>query len=47
MDYNLLDRGANPKHVDRKLLYTSLEERIKYLHGFLNFNTGKPPGTSM
>lgn len=28
-------------HVDRKLLYTSLEERIKYLHSFLDFNSSK------
>ncbi|KAJ5130331.1 uncharacterized protein N7515_006370 [Penicillium bovifimosum] len=34
-------KGADfePKHVDRKLLYTSLEERIKYLHQFLDFNS--------
>ncbi|KAJ5773497.1 hypothetical protein N7457_008393 [Penicillium paradoxum] len=31
--------GSEPKHVDRKLLYTSLEERIKYLHDFLDFNS--------
>ncbi|KAJ5795391.1 uncharacterized protein N7518_003931 [Penicillium psychrosexuale] len=28
-----------PMHIDRKLLYTSLEERIKYLHSFLDFNS--------
>ncbi|KAJ5084643.1 hypothetical protein NUU61_009222 [Penicillium alfredii] len=38
MDYNL-GIGPEPKHVDRKLLYTSLEERIKYLHAFLDFNS--------
>ncbi|CAG8888243.1 unnamed protein product [Penicillium egyptiacum] len=31
--------AAEPMHVDRKLLYTSLEERIKYLHDFLDFNS--------
>ncbi|CAI7573431.1 unnamed protein product [Penicillium glandicola] len=38
-----MDYGAGspePIHVDRKLLYTSLEERIKYLHKFLDFNSG-------
>lgn len=34
--------AADPMHVDRKMLYTSLEERIKYLHHFLDFNSGKP-----
>ena len=34
--------AADPMHVDRKKLYTSLEERIKYLHSFLDFNSGKP-----
>ncbi|KAJ5294182.1 hypothetical protein PENANT_c028G09603 [Penicillium antarcticum] len=29
--------APEPKHVDRKLLYTNLEERIKYLHAFLDF----------
>lgn len=33
--------GPEPKHVDRKMLYVSLEERIKYLHDFLDFNAGK------
>ncbi|OQE79101.1 hypothetical protein PENNAL_c0053G06575 [Penicillium nalgiovense] len=31
--------AADPMHVDRKMLYTSLEERIKYLHHFLDFNS--------
>ncbi|KAJ5039558.1 hypothetical protein NUH16_009341 [Penicillium rubens] len=31
--------AADPMHVDRKMLYTSLEERIKYLHNFLDFNS--------
>ncbi|KAJ5960228.1 uncharacterized protein N7479_007378 [Penicillium vulpinum] len=30
---------VDPMHIDRKLLYTSLEERIKYLHSFLDFNS--------
>ncbi|KAJ5678857.1 hypothetical protein N7462_007101 [Penicillium macrosclerotiorum] len=38
-DYGLGDVGFQPKHVDRKLLYVSLEERIKYLHEFLDFNS--------
>jgi hypothetical protein len=38
-DYGL-GAGFEPKHVDRKSLYTSLEERIKYLHHFLDFNAG-------
>lgn len=39
MDYGM---GApEPKHVDRKSLYTNLEERIKYLHHFLDFNSSK------
>jgi hypothetical protein len=40
MDYGV-GSAPEPKHVDRKLLYTSLEERIKYLHHFLDFNSGK------
>ncbi|KAL5614274.1 hypothetical protein BROUX41_004384 [Berkeleyomyces rouxiae] len=27
------------KHIDRKSLYTSLEDRIAYLHDFLDFNS--------
>ncbi|KAJ5384734.1 hypothetical protein N7517_002645 [Penicillium concentricum] len=38
MDYSTAS-AAQPMHVDRKLLYTSLEERIKYLHHFLDFNS--------
>ncbi|KAJ5185178.1 hypothetical protein N7491_006951 [Penicillium cf. griseofulvum] len=38
MDYSTAS-AADPVHVDRKLLYTSLEERIKYLHNFLDFNS--------
>lgn len=43
-DYGL-GPGFEPKHIDRKSLYTSLEERIKYLHYFLDFNAGNyaPP----
>ncbi|KAJ5818441.1 hypothetical protein N7474_004032 [Penicillium riverlandense] len=33
----LLDEGFQPKHVDRKALYVNFEERIKYLHEFLEF----------
>ncbi|CAL5867605.1 uncharacterized protein PFLUO_LOCUS1824 [Penicillium psychrofluorescens] len=33
----LLDNGFQPKHVDRKALYVNFEERIKYLHDFLEF----------
>lgn len=33
--------GFEPKHIDRKSLYVSLEERIKYLHDFIDFNSGK------
>lgn len=40
MNYGL-GLGFEPKHIDRKSLYTSLEERIKYLHYFLDFNSGK------
>lgn len=40
MDYGLKS-ASEPMHVDRKLLYTSLEERIKYLHHFLDFNSSK------
>lgn len=32
--------GFEPKHIDRKSLYVSLEERIKYLHDFIDFNSG-------
>lgn len=46
MDYNLLDEGPKPQHVDRKSLYTNLEERIKYLHGVLDWNSGKPTSRS-
>lgn len=42
MDYGL-GPGFEPKHIDRKSLYTSLEERIKYLHYFLDFNSGEQP----
>lgn len=41
MDYGLDPGGFEPKHIDRKSLYTSLEERIKYLHHFLDFNAGE------
>jgi len=41
-DYGL-GVGFEPKHIDRKSLYTSLEERIKYLHHFLNFTAGMYP----
>ncbi|CAG8042148.1 unnamed protein product [Penicillium olsonii] len=34
MDYRM---PPEPKHVDRKLLYVNLEERIKYLHHMLDF----------
>jgi hypothetical protein len=37
----LLDEGFQPKHVDRKALYVNFEERIKYLHDFLEFGIGK------
>ncbi|EPS27858.1 hypothetical protein PDE_02802 [Penicillium oxalicum 114-2] len=37
-DYGL-GSGFEPKHIDRKSLYVSLEERIKYLHDFLDFNS--------
>lgn len=42
MDYGIpgLAPGFEPKHIDCKSLYTSLEERIKYLHYFLDFNAG-------
>ncbi|KAJ5344260.1 hypothetical protein N7541_005857 [Penicillium brevicompactum] len=36
MEYGM---APEPKHVDRKLLYTNLEERIKYLHHMLDFNS--------
>ncbi|KGO71740.1 hypothetical protein PITC_027530 [Penicillium italicum] len=38
MDYSTKS-APEPVHVERKLLYTSLEERIKYLHSFLDFNS--------
>lgn len=38
MEYGM---APEPKHVDRKLLYTNLEERIKYLHHMLDFNSSK------
>lgn len=31
--------GFEPKHIDRKAIHTSLEERIKYLHDFLEFGS--------
>ena len=42
MEYGM-GSAPEPKHVDRKLLYTSLEERIKYLHHFLDFNSSQLP----
>lgn len=45
MDYRL-GSGFEPRHIDRKSLYTSLEERIKYLHHFLDFNSGTEPTCS-
>ena len=38
-DYGV-DFGFEPEHVDRKSLYVSLEERIKYLHAFLEWTSG-------
>ncbi|KAF7719882.1 Uncharacterized protein PECH_000946 [Penicillium ucsense] len=38
VDYGL-GPDFEPKHIDRKSLYVSLEERIKYLHDFLDFNS--------
>lgn len=38
-DYGM-DFGFEPEHVDRKSLYVSLEERIKYLHSFLEWTSG-------
>ena len=38
MDYRM---PPEPKHVDRKLLYVNLEERIKYLHHMLDFGAGE------
>jgi hypothetical protein len=40
-DYGLGGVGFEPKHIDRKAIHTSLEERIKYLHDFLEFGSGK------
>ncbi|KAJ5157213.1 uncharacterized protein N7482_008313 [Penicillium canariense] len=40
VDYGL-GPGPEPKHIDRKGLYVSLDDRIKYLHEFLDFNSGK------
>ncbi|KAJ5364086.1 uncharacterized protein N7496_009799 [Penicillium cataractarum] len=37
-DYGL-GPGFEPKHIDRKSIYVNLEERIKYLHDFLDFNS--------
>ncbi|KAJ5085869.1 hypothetical protein N7532_010640 [Penicillium argentinense] len=37
-DYGVRD-GPKPKHIDRKAIHTSLEERIKYLHDFLEFGS--------
>ncbi|KAJ5934375.1 hypothetical protein N7466_003922 [Penicillium verhagenii] len=37
-DYGFRD-GFEPEHVDRKGLYVSLEERIKYLHSFLEWTS--------
>lgn len=39
MDYGL-GEGFQPKHVDRRSLYVSLEERIKYLHEFMEWSDG-------
>lgn len=30
----------NMQHIDRKELYTDLGARVKYLHSFLDFNSG-------
>lgn len=38
-DYGL-GPGFEPNHVDRKSLYVNLEERIKYLHNFLEWTNG-------
>ncbi|KAJ5746463.1 hypothetical protein N7520_011645 [Penicillium odoratum] len=37
-DYGL-GPGFQPEHIDRKSLYVSLEERIKYLHSFLEWSS--------
>lgn len=34
---------GNMQHIDRKELYTNLEARVKYLHSFLDFNSGQFP----
>lgn len=42
----LEDRPAtksNIQHIDRKGLYTDLGARVKYLHSFLDFNSGRSP----
>ena len=39
MGLNVRDSSRQVKHVDRKQLYTDLEARISYLHGFLDFNS--------
>lgn len=39
-DYGVDLGGFEPEHVDRKSLYVSLEERIKYLHAFLEWTSG-------
>ncbi|KAJ5897492.1 hypothetical protein N7504_007780 [Penicillium tannophilum] len=38
-DYGVDLGGFEPEHVDRKSLYVSLEERIKYLHAFLEWTS--------
>lgn len=42
-DYGL-GPGFEPNHVDRKSLYVNLEERIKYLHNFLEWTNGTSRG---
>lgn len=42
----LEDRPATKpriQHIDRKSLYTDLEARVKYLHSFLDFSSGRFP----
>lgn len=36
-----MKRGV--QHISRKELYTNLEARVKYLHSFLDFNSGQYP----
>lgn len=31
------------KHIEREDLYTNLEQRILYLHSFLDFSSRAPP----